>query len=87
MARGRKRAGVRKVTLSPECAMPLLCKAGVAIEGIPESVFGYLNCAGEIVRILARWPGAGGWRADLRFRVDGTVSLTQSICLRVEGRP
>ncbi|MDT7533745.1 hypothetical protein OVY48_09945 [Sphingobium sp. SA2] len=80
----RSRAGrgkLRKVQLIPANAMALLSQAGVrASAGEPHSVVGYYDPAGEPRRVVARY--ADGWRADLRFHVDGTYSLTQSLRMR-----
>ncbi|WP_066517686.1 hypothetical protein [Sphingobium cloacae] len=80
----RKRRGLRKVTLVPARALPLLREAGVLVpEGEPEIVYGYLDRSGAPRRVIARY--ADGWRADLRIRVDGSFSLTQSLRLKVTG--
>lgn len=80
----RSRAGrgkLRKVQLIPANAMALLSQAGVrASAGEPHSVVGYYDPTGEPRRVVARY--ADGWRADLRFHVDGTYSLTQSLRMR-----
>lgn len=83
MARKRKPGGFRKVRLTVENVMPLLREAGIALDGEPETVFGYVDRAGRPCRILARW--AKGWRVDLRFRADGSYSLSQSLRLTVAG--
>lgn len=68
--------------LVPARAIPLLKEAGVVIpDGEPEIVYGYFDRQGGPRRIIARYPD--GWRADLRIRVDGSFSLTQSIKIRV----
>ena len=72
---------MRKVALVPAKAQALLEQVGVrASAGEPVAVFGYYDAAGEARRIVARY--ADGWRADLRFHVDGSYSLTQSLRLR-----
>jgi len=83
-SRPRKPGGLRKVTLSPEDAMPFLKEAGVMHDGKPVSVFGYIDRAAHTRRVIARY--ADGWRADVRFRVDGSVAITQSLNLRLESR-
>lgn len=78
----RKKRGLRKVQLVPARAIPLLKEAGVVLpDGEPEIVYGYLDHQGGPRRIIARYPD--GWRADLRIRVDGSFSLTQSLKIRV----
>ncbi|NML88361.1 hypothetical protein HHL26_04680 [Sphingobium sp. TB-6] len=82
MPKQRKRRGLRKVQLVPARALPLLKEAGVMLpDGEPEIVYGYLDRQGGPRRIIARYPG--GWRADLRIRVDGSYSLTQSLKLKL----
>ena len=78
----RKRRGLRKVQLVPARAIPLLREAGVVLpDGEPEIVYGYLDQSGAPRRVIARYPD--GWRADLRIRIDGSFSLTQSLKIRV----
>lgn len=82
--RQRKPSGLRKLSLVPENALPLLLEAGFrAAEGAPETAHGFMDRDGRPRRIVARW--ANGWRADLRFHVDGSYSLTQCIAFRVKG--
>lgn len=77
----RKRAGLRRFPLDVAKAKVVLDEAGVrASAGEPETAFGYVDATGKARRMVARY--ADGWRADLRFHVDGTYSLTQSLRLR-----
>lgn len=77
----RKRLGMTRYPLNLAKAKAVLDEAGVrASAGEPATAFGYADSAGRPRRIVARY--ADGWRADLRFHVDGTFSLTQSQRLR-----
>jgi len=77
----RKRVALTRFPLDIARAKTVLEEAGVrASTGDPETAFGYRDGAGRPRRIVARYPD--GWRADLRFHVDGTFSLTQSLRLR-----
>lgn len=72
---------MRKVAIVPANAMKALEMVGVRPSARePVAVFAYYDHAGELRRIVARY--ADGWRADVRFHVDGTYSLTQSLRVR-----
>ncbi len=86
MRSAAQRGKLRRVQLVPANVMPLLREAGViSREHDAETVMGWLSPSGEPRRIVARFPD--GWRADLRIRVDGSFTLTQSLKIRVEGSP
>ncbi|MFC3442563.1 hypothetical protein ACFOKF_15415 [Sphingobium rhizovicinum] len=83
MPKQRKRRGLRKVIFLPDKALSLLVRAGVTLpEGEPETVYGYLDKAGQPRRVVARF--AHGWRADLRICPDGRFTLRQSSNIRPE---
>jgi hypothetical protein len=76
-----KRPGLRRFTLDAAKAQAVLAEAGVRqSSGVPVAAFGYMDDQKRPRRIVARY--ADGWRADLRFHIDGTYSLTQSLRLR-----
>jgi hypothetical protein len=80
------RGKLRRVQLIPANAMPLLREAGViSRDHDADTVMAWLSPSGEPRRIIARFPD--GWRADIRIRVDGSFTMTQSLKLRVEGSP
>jgi hypothetical protein len=81
-----QRGKLRRVQLIPANAMPLLLEAGViSRDQDAETVMAWLTASGQPRRIIARFPD--GWRADIRIRVDGSFTMTQSLKLRVEGSP
>jgi len=78
-----QRGKLRRVQLIPANAMPLLREAGVISQDRDaDTVMAWLSPSGEPRRIVARFPD--GWRADIRIRVDGSFSMTQSLKLKAE---